>query len=199
MGMVVVAALAAIAAASFSAAINGRTPSISEVDLVGHTLRETDIIRLAEQLDEFGIKSVCKTNGQQCVSGFHHDAIELPNGHIIAIGTLERVIPAGAQGSEDPVNIAGTLLFDLDQDLQVKWVWNSFDHLDLKRRSLADGHCRGPVGSLPCAPGCSSVRSSASTAKLRLTGLPACPSSAMWVAPSCSCTSADGAEVKPAR
>jgi hypothetical protein len=137
---------------TFSAAINGRTPSISEVDLLGNTVRETDIVRLAEQLEEFGIKSVCKTNGQQCVSGFHHDAIELPNGHIIAIGTLERVIPAGAQGSEDPVNIAGTLLFDLDQDLQVKWVWNSFDHLDLKRASLADGHCRGPIGSLPCAP-----------------------------------------------
>jgi len=137
---------------TFSAAINGRTPSLSEVDLVGHTLRETDIVRLAEQLEEFGIQSVCKPNGQQCVSGFHHDAIELPNGHIMAIGTLERVIAAGAQGSEDPVNIAGTLLFDLDQDLQVKWVWNSFDHLDLKRASLADGHCRGPVGSLPCSP-----------------------------------------------
>ena len=137
---------------TFSAAINNRIPSLSEVDLVGHTVRETDIVRLAEQLEAFGIKSVCKTNGQQCVAGFHHDAIELPNGHIIAIGTLERVIPDGAQGSEDPVNIAGTLLFDLDRDLQVKWVWNSFDHLDIKRRSLADGHCRGAIGSLPCAP-----------------------------------------------
>jgi arylsulfate sulfotransferase len=137
---------------TFSAATNGRTPSNSEVDLLGHTLRETDIVRVAEQLEEFKIKSICKANGQQCASGFHHEAIELPNGHIIAVGTLERVIPDGAQGSEDPVNIAGTLLFDLDRDLQVKWVWNSFDHLDVKRASLADGHCRGPVGSLPCAP-----------------------------------------------
>ena len=37
---------------TFSAAINGRTPTISEVDLVGHTLRETDIVRLAEQLED---------------------------------------------------------------------------------------------------------------------------------------------------
>jgi arylsulfate sulfotransferase len=137
---------------TYNPAVNGRTPTLSEVDLVGHTLRETEVGRLAEQLEQFGIKSVCKPNGQQCVSGFHHDAIELPNGHIIVIATLERVIPEGAQGSEDPVNIAGTLLLDLDQDLQVKWAWNSFDHLDVKRASLGDGHCRGPVGSLPCAP-----------------------------------------------
>ena len=37
--------------------------------------------RIAEQLETMGIKSVCKPNGQQCVSGFHHDAIALPNGH----------------------------------------------------------------------------------------------------------------------
>jgi hypothetical protein len=26
------------------------------------------------------------------------------------------------QDSDDPINIAGTMLFDLDQDMQVKWV-----------------------------------------------------------------------------
>ena len=81
---------------------------------------------IAEQLESMGIKSVCKPNGQECVAGFHHDSIGLPNGHIIAIGTLERVIPAGAQGSDDPVNIAGTIIIDLDQEMQVKWFWNSF-------------------------------------------------------------------------
>ena len=125
---------------------------ISEVDLLGNMLRETQITRIAEQLEPMGISSVCKPNGQQCVSGFHHDAIGLPNGHIIAIGTLERVIPAGAQDSEDPINIAGTMLFDLDEDMQVKWVWNSFDHLDLKRKAKGDSHCRGTNGNMACAP-----------------------------------------------
>src|SRR5947208_9696682 len=110
---------------------NTRMLTIAEVDLVGNTLRETEISRIAEQLEPSGIKSICKPNGQQCVAGFHHDAIELPNGHIIAVGTIERVIPGGAQGSDDPINIAATMLFDLDEDMQVKWAWNAFDHLDL--------------------------------------------------------------------
>jgi arylsulfate sulfotransferase len=130
-----------------------QTTTISEVDLVGHTLRETDMPRIAEQIEMMtGIKSICKPNGQQCVSGFHHDSIGLPNGHIIAIGTMERVFPSGAQGSDDPVNIAATLLIDLDQDMQVKWVWNAFDHLDVKRKSKDDSHCRQPGGNMPCAP-----------------------------------------------
>ncbi len=126
--------------------------TISVLDLLGHTLRETNMPRVAEQLEPMlGIKSICKPNGQQCIAGFHHDAIGLPNGHIIAIGTLERVIPGGAQGSEDPVNIGGTLLVDLDEDMQVKWVWNAFDHLDLTRKSKDDSHCRQPGGNLACA------------------------------------------------
>jgi arylsulfate sulfotransferase len=133
-------------------ALGGDMKSIAKLDLVGNTLSETNITRMAEQMEAFGIKSICKTNGQQCVAGFHHDAIELPNRHIIAIGSLERVIPEGAQGSDDPVDIAGTMLFDLDEDMQVKWVWNSFDHLDLKRKSKGDGKCRGTNGGLACAP-----------------------------------------------
>jgi hypothetical protein len=126
--------------------------TIGEVDLVGHTLRETDMPRIAEQLEPLGIKSICKPNGQQCAAGFHHDSIGLPNGHIIAIGTLERVIPTGAQGSDDPVNIAGTIIIDLDQEMQVKWFWNSFDHMDLKRKSKEDNKCRAPGGNMACAP-----------------------------------------------
>ena len=138
----------------FLAMGNGpQNTTISEVDLLGHVLRETDMPRVAEQLEPMlGIKSICKPNGQQCVAGFHHDSIGLSNGHIIAIATLERVIPAGAQGSDDPVNIAGTLLIDLDEEMQVKWVWNAFDHMDLKRKSKEDNHCRAPGGNLACAP-----------------------------------------------
>lgn len=137
----------------FLALGSGQQTTISVLDLLGHTLRETNMPRIAEQVETMtGIKSICKPNGQQCVAGFHHDAIGLPNGHILAIGSLEKVIPTGAQGSDDPVDIQATMIFDLDEDMQLKWVWNAFDHLDLKRKAKGDSHCGGPNGGLACAP-----------------------------------------------
>jgi hypothetical protein len=44
------------------------------------------------------------------------------------------------------------MLIDLDQDMQVKWVWNAFDHLDLTRKAKGDSKCRGTNGGLACAP-----------------------------------------------
>ena len=129
---------------------NSRMQTIKELDLVGNTVRETNITAIAEQLKERGIESVCKPNGHQCVCGFHHDAIRLPNGHTIAIASLERMFPEGGQGSKDPIDILGVLLVDLDEDFQVKWFWNSFDHLDVKRASLSDEKCRGTVGGGGC-------------------------------------------------
>ncbi len=132
---------------------NSRMQVLSEVDLVGNTLRKTTMARVAEQLEAKGLPSVCKPNGQQCVCGFHHDAIRLPNGHTIAIAGLERMLPAGGQGSKDPIDVVGVLIVDLDADLQLSWFWNSFDHLDVKRAALdEDEKCRGPVGGGGCPP-----------------------------------------------
>jgi arylsulfate sulfotransferase len=126
--------------------------TLSVLDLAGNTIRQTNAEEVGRQVAErLGIKSVCKPNGAQCFSGFHHDAIELPNGHIVAIASLERMFVEGAQGSDDPVDIMATLLVDLDENLQVSWVWNAFDHIDLKRKALKDGHCRG-MRSGGCSP-----------------------------------------------
>jgi hypothetical protein len=122
------------------------------VNLLGNTLRETNVSRVAEQLASRGIASLCKKNGQQCVSSFHHDAIRLPNGHTLVLATLERMFPDGAQGSKDPVDIMGDLVVELDEDLQVAWVWNSFDHLDLKRASKIDEKCQLGPGKAGCTP-----------------------------------------------
>ncbi|MEO8129319.1 MAG: aryl-sulfate sulfotransferase [Bryobacteraceae bacterium] len=130
---------------------NSRMQVLSEVDLVGNTIRETNIARVAEQLEERGIQSVCKPNGHECVPGFHHDAIRLPNGHTIAIASLERMIAKGAQGSEDPIDVIGVLLLDLDENFQLKWFWNSFDHLDVSRAALGEEKCNGPVGGGGCS------------------------------------------------
>jgi len=125
---------------------------LREVDLLGNTVRETNISRVAEQLAGRGIRSRCMKDGQQCVSGFHHEAIRLPNGHTLAIAGLERMFPDGAQGSKNPVDVLGDLVIDLDPDFQVAWVWNSFDHLDVSRASLGDEKCQQGPGSDGCTP-----------------------------------------------
>ena len=125
---------------------------VRELDLLGNTIRETNISRLAEQMEARGIKSDCKTGSQQCVSGFHHEAIRLPNGHTMVLAGLERMFPAGTQGAKEPVDVLGDLVLDLDEDFQLAWMWNSFDHLDLKRASLGNEKCQAGPGNDGCTP-----------------------------------------------
>jgi hypothetical protein len=134
-----------------------RLQLVVDVDLAGNILRETNASRVAEQLERFGIRSDCKKGGAECVSGFHHEAIRLPNGHTMALAGLERMYPAGTQGSKEALNIVGDVVIDLDEDFQVTAVWNSFDHLDLKRASLgrdspSGSRCREGAGGGGCPP-----------------------------------------------
>lgn len=129
-----------------------RLQLIREMDLAGNILRETNISRVAEQLEGRGIHSDCRKGGKECVSGFHHEAIRLPNGHTLAIAGLERMFPAGTQGSKEPVDILGDLVIDLDEDFQVAGLWNSFDHMDLNRPSLEDSKCKEGPGGGGCPP-----------------------------------------------
>jgi hypothetical protein len=62
------------------------------------------------------------------------------------------MMPAGTQGSKEPVDILGDIVVDLDEDFQVAHLWNSFDSMDLNRKSLADAHCNGGPGSGGCPP-----------------------------------------------
>ncbi len=130
-----------------------RLQLLREFDLAGNVLRETNISRVAEQLASRGIKSDCRKGGEECVPSFHHEAIRLANGHTLVLAGLERMQPAGTQGAKERVDILGDLILDLDEDFQVAWVWNSFDHMDLKRASRADAKCKiGPGGG-----GCTAV------------------------------------------
>ena len=129
-----------------------RLQVLRELDLAGNILRETNIGRVAEQLESRGIHSDCQKGGKECVSGFHHEAIRLPNGHTLVIAGLERIMPAGTQGSKEPVDVLGDLVLDLDEDFQVTALWNGFDHIDLKRASLKNAKCKegpGAGGSPP--------------------------------------------------
>ena len=130
---------------------------LQELDLLGNIVRETNISRIAEQLAERGIKSDCKKGSDQCLAGFHHETVRLPNGHTLVLAGLERIFPAGTQGSKESVDILGDLIFDLDENLQLAWFWNSFDHLDLKRASLGNEKCPAGPGADACHDGGSGV------------------------------------------
>jgi hypothetical protein len=122
---------------------------LREVDLLGNIIRETNAGRVAEQLESRGIHSDCKIGAKECVSGFHHEAIRLPNGHTMVIAGYERMMPAGTQGAKEAVDILGDLVVDLDEEFQVAGVWNEFDHLDITRKSVFDAKCKTGGGGCP--------------------------------------------------
>jgi arylsulfate sulfotransferase len=90
---------------------------LQEVDLVGNIVRETNVDRINEQLPS-----------SAAIDCFDHDSIRLPNGHTLAIASTQQIFPAGTQGNAAPISIIGRVLLDLDQNLQVAWYWNAFDH-----------------------------------------------------------------------
>jgi arylsulfate sulfotransferase len=125
------------------------TQLLKEIDIAGNVIRETNIGVVAEQLKSRGIQSDCQKNGRECISGFHHEAIRLPNGHTLAVAGIERMMPTGTQGSKMPVDVLGDVIIDLDEDFQVAGVWNGFDHQDLNRKSLYDAKCHTGEGGCP--------------------------------------------------
>ena len=108
---------------------------LREVDLGGNIVRETNAFRVSTQLQAMG---------KNPINSFHHDAIRLPNGHTVVIGSVERIL-TDVQGLGD-VNVYGEMIMDLDENFQVTWVWNAFDHLDTSRLAILGEVCtsQGP-------------------------------------------------------
>ena len=124
---------------------------LREIDLAGNALRETNATRIREQLDAMGLPSSCTLGGSVCAfTSFHHDAVRLPNGHTLVLGTEERIYPAGTQGSTTPPNILGDMVVDLDENFQVVWYWDSFAHLDVNRAAILGETCT--PGFQACPP-----------------------------------------------
>ena len=104
-----------------------------EIDLAGNPLRETNIDAVNAQL---------KARGQEIIYGFHHEFLRLPSGDIATLGWTQRTIDVGGT----PTRYAGDMLLVLDQDLQVVWTWDAFDHLDQSRAPILGELC----GPGPC-------------------------------------------------
>jgi arylsulfate sulfotransferase len=64
---------------------------------------------------------------------------------------LERMMPAGTQGSTEPVDVLGDVIVELDEDFQVVGMWNNFDHLDVSRASRYNSKCKEGPGTGGCA------------------------------------------------
>ena len=104
-----------------------------EIDLAGNPLRETNIDAVNAQL---------KARGQENIYGFHHEFSRLPSGDIVTLGWTQRTIDVGGT----PTRYAGDMLLVLDEDLQVVWTWDAFDHLDVHRPPILGELC----GPGPC-------------------------------------------------
>jgi len=113
--------------------MNGRGQLLREIDLAGNVVRETTASRISEQLAAMG--------EPQAIDSFNHEAVRLPNGDTAVLASLERVYPAGTQGSTAPVDILGNIVLILDQNWQLVWFWNAFDHLDVSRTAILGEIC----------------------------------------------------------
>jgi hypothetical protein len=94
--------------------------ALREIDLAGDAVRETNIDAVNAQLTAAGYHPIFS---------FTHDVQSLPNGQTAVIGSTERTIDI----SGTPTEYVGMTIVVLDQDFQVAWAWDGFDHLDVNR------------------------------------------------------------------
>jgi len=112
---------------------------LREFDLAGMTLRETNAVRVSEQLVAMG---------KRPITAFHHDARGMPDDKILVLAATERIL-TDVQGP-GAVDVIGDIILVLDQYLQVVWAWDAFDHLDPRRLAILGETCAPGAGG--CAP-----------------------------------------------
>jgi arylsulfate sulfotransferase len=99
--------------------------ALTEVDLAGNVVRSLSITTLQQKLASAG--------GFDFVpEGFHHDFVELPNGHLIALVDCNKTF-TDLTGYPGTTQAVGDALVDLDQNWNPVWAWNTFDYLDINR------------------------------------------------------------------
>jgi len=97
---------------------------IREVDLSGKTIREMDTGKLSAKMQQAGFSFA--------PTGFHHDLLPLPNGHLIVLVNFYQGFTDVA-GYPGTTNVLGDGLVDLDENWNPVWAWSAFDHLNVNR------------------------------------------------------------------
>ncbi|SRR5579883_2363629 len=98
----------------------GGFDTLREIDLLGDPLHETNINAINAQLAAMG---------KDPIFNLSHDAVLLPNGNTAVIAGTQRVINVNGT----PTTYTADDVLVLDQNFQVKWVWDSLDWLDPTR------------------------------------------------------------------
>jgi hypothetical protein len=93
---------------------------LREIDLAGDPVRETNLDAVNAEL---------KALGHEPIYGFYHEAEHLPDGSTVALAVTERTV--NIHGT--PTNYVGTMVLVLNDNFQVTWAWDAFDHLDVNR------------------------------------------------------------------
>lgn len=120
------------------AAYDSSRQYLRKFDLAGTTMAETNAARVSEQLTAMG---------KRPISAFHHEARALPDGKYLVLASNEQILN-DVQGT-GPVDVIGDEILVLDSNLQVLWVWDAFDHLDVSRLAVLGEVCPSGAGCPP--------------------------------------------------
>ena len=140
--------------------------TLRQIDLAGNITRETNTGVIQQQLLAMGATNAGPCNaipnpavGSACLGAFHHDAIQtLPNGYTAVLADIEKIFPPGTQGDTSglPVDIVGDIIVVLNQNWQVAWYFDAFQHdngppqLDITRPAVLGETC--VVNQKGCPP-----------------------------------------------
>ena len=87
---------------------------LREIDVAGNTVVETNVGRVNEQLS---------AAGQMPLTDVDHELRSMPNGNILMIGSLDRILGSNIQNGAD---VLFNELVVLNPGLQLAWSWNAF-------------------------------------------------------------------------
>ena len=100
--------------------VPGSGVTLREVDLAGDTVRETNVDAVNAQLAAMG---------QQTIAAFSHDVQRLPNGDTAVLAVATKTIMVKGK----PTTYVGDMALVLDKNFQVKWAWDPFQWLNVRR------------------------------------------------------------------
>jgi len=119
----------------------GADPSyqiIREFDLAGTTIRETNAARINEQMAALH---------KRRIDAFHHEARALPDGKVLVLASSEQMM-TDIQGP-GTIDVIGDVILVLDQELQVVWSWDAFEHIDWYRKATLGEICTQQAAGCP--------------------------------------------------
>jgi arylsulfate sulfotransferase len=105
---------------------DGAASVLREIDLAGNTIWELTAGQMQAKLAAAG------DFPGATVVGTHHDFVELPDGDIIVLVSLQQDF-SNLVGISGMMTVTGDGLVELDHNHNPVWTWSAFDHLDVNR------------------------------------------------------------------